>query len=45
VEVAINGIAAAVFSWTLQAKAAEPDLKSLHASIGQLTLEKEFETA
>lgn len=31
--------AAAVFGGTPRAKAAEPDLKVLHATIGQLTLE------
>jgi len=31
-----------VFGGTAKAKAAEPDLKILHAKIGQLTLENDF---
>ncbi len=34
--------AADVFGGPAQAKAAEPDLKVLHAKIGQLTLENDF---
>ncbi len=34
--------AADVFGSSAQAKAAEPDLKVLHAKIGQLTLENDF---
>jgi transposase len=34
--------AAAVFAGTPRAKAAEPDLKVLHAKIGQLTLVNDF---
>jgi len=34
--------AADVFDGTPKAKAAEPDLKVLHAKIGQLTLENDF---
>ena len=34
--------AAAVFGGTPRAKAAEPDLKVLHAPMGQLTLENDF---
>ena len=35
----LTAAAAAVFGGTPRAKAAEPDLKVLHAKIGQLTLE------
>ena len=38
----LTASAAAVFGGTPWAKAAEPDLKVLHAKIGQLTLENDF---
>ena len=38
----LTASAAAVFGGTSRAKAAEPDLKVLHAKIGQLTLENDF---
>jgi transposase-like protein len=38
----LTASAADVFSGTPRAKAAEPDLKVLHAKIGQLTLENDF---
>ena len=38
----LTASAAAVFGGTPWAKAAEPDLKVLHAKIGQLTLEHDF---
>src|SRR5450759_2557019 len=36
------GSAPDVFGGTSKAKTAEPDLKGLHANIGQLTLENDF---
>jgi transposase-like protein len=38
----LTASAADVFGGTPRAKAAEPDLKVLHAKIGQLTLENDF---
>ena len=38
----LTASAADVFDGTPRAKAAEPDLKVLHAKIGQLTLENDF---
>jgi len=38
----LTASAAYVFDGTPRAKAAEPDLKNLHAKIGQLTLENDF---
>jgi len=38
----LTASAADVFSGTPRAKAAEPDLKVLHAKIGQLPLENDF---
>ena len=38
----LTASAAAVFGGTPRAKAAEPDLKVLHAKIGPLTLEHDF---
>jgi len=38
----LTASAANVFGGTPRAKAAEPDLKVLHAKIGQLTLENDF---
>jgi transposase len=38
----LTAAAADIFDGTPRAKAAEPDLKVLHAKIGQLTLEHDF---
>ena len=41
-EAAVDGIRPGVFGGKPKAKAAEPDLKVLHAKIGQLTLENDL---
>jgi hypothetical protein len=41
-EAAVDGICSDVFGGKPKAKAAEPDLKVLHAKIGQLTLENDL---
>ena len=41
-EATVDGICPGCIWWLAKAKTAEPDLKVLHAKIGQLTLENDF---